>query len=263
MLTIEDARIQSSSFQPRTQRVDTLVLHYTALDLEASLRVLRFGNVSVHYVLAENGIVYKILEHDEVGYHAGVSMWCGKTRVNERSIGIEIVNLDGNRNDYPEIQIAALIELCNQILRKNPMIKPNHIVGHSDIAPKRKIDPGKKFPWKRLADAGIGLWPSGFTLEPAGTETETQALLERFGYPKPHAYGKKGDKTVFISDPDNPPPGVEDIVHVTTADIVRAFHTRFQPDEASRTANPATIGMLKKLVSLTSNRPGFSEDSLV
>ena len=247
MLTIKNARIQSTSFRPRTEKVDTLVLHFTALDLESSLRILRYGDVSSHYVLAEDGSVWKILEDNEVAWHAGLSMWHGRPNVNGRSIGVEIVNLDGNTRDYPATQIAALIELCTTIITRNPGISPRNIVGHSDIAPKRKDDPGRKFPWKELAEAGIGLWPTTMQDEPVGTQQQIQSLLEACGYPQEHAYGIKGGGYVSISDPANPPDGVSNVVMVTTADILRAFQLRFQPESVTGIATPVTMGILRRL----------------
>jgi len=249
MLKFQDTRIQSTSFAARTEAIDTLVLHYTELDLEASLRILRYGEVSVHYVLAEDGTVYRLLQEDEIGYHAGLSMWRGQPYVNGRSIGIEIVNLNGNKYPYPPQQIQALIELCRHILAANPGIIAGNIVGHSDIAPKRKIDPGRKFPWQTLAEAGIGLWPTGATPEPIESINQVQGFLNRCGYPSPHAYGKKAGRWVFITEPV-PPPEVTDLVQVTTSDILRAFQWRFQAHTPSGIANDETIGLLKKLALL-------------
>ena len=99
------------------------------------------------------------MPEDRVAWHAGRSHWRGREALNATSIGIEIVNLHGDRHDYPAAQIAALIELCHGILARHPAIVPRNVVGHSDIAPKRKIDPGLRFPWATLAHAGIGLWP--------------------------------------------------------------------------------------------------------
>lgn len=247
MLRIQESRIQSDSFRPRSAPIDTLVLHYTALDLESSLRVLRFRDVSVHYVLAPDGTAHRILRNDEVGWHAGLSMWGGKPNVNSRSIGIEIVNLDGNSNEYPTEQISALIELCHEILRENPAISARNIVGHSDIAPKRKVDPGKKFPWKDLARAGIGLWPSDAKSETVATTTQIQSLLESCGYPPEHAYGVKGASYVFVSDPTSPPVGVSKVIRVGTTDILKAFQLRFQPEFIAGSANPATMRLLHGL----------------
>ena len=271
MLQLRDARIESARFHRRTQPVDTLVLHYTAIDLAASLKVLRTGAVSVHYVLAEDGTAHKILEDNEVGYHAGLSTWRGQPRVNERSIGIEIVNLDGNVHAYPAVQIKALIELIKQILAAHPLIKPGNIVGHSDIAPKRKIDPGRWFPWKKLADAGIGRWPvvvapaspaapaapaataatAAAAAAPAGNLAAIQTLLTQCGYPAPHAYGETAGKFVYVPDATRPPPGVANIVQVTTTDILKAFQLRYTPHQADGKLTPQTLGLLKKLAAMT------------
>jgi len=247
MLTIKNARIQSTSFRPRTETVDTLVLHFTALDLESSLRILRYGDVSSHYVLGEDGIAWKILEDNEVAWHAGLSMWGGRPNVNGRSIGVEIVNLDGNTRDYPAAQIAALIELCTQIIAQNPGISPRKVVGHSDIAPRRKDDPGRKFPWKELAEAGIGLWPETAQDELVGTPQQIQSLLEDCGYPQEHAYGIRDGGYVSFSDSVNPPAGVSNVVRVATADILAAFQLRFQPESVTGIATPATMGRLRRL----------------
>ncbi len=247
MPKIQDARIQSDSYSQRTQKVDTLVLHYTALDLQSSLRVLRYRGVSVHFVLAEDGTAYKILNNDEVGWHAGVSMWRGKKNVNARSIGIEIVNLDGNKNNYPPAQTQSLIELCKQIMAENPLIKPQNVVGHSDVAPKRKADPGSKFPWQELAAKGIGLWPTPTATQAAGTKEQVQKLLEACGYAKPHGYGKKGDAYVFVDDPAAPPAGVSGVVRVGTEDILKAFQLHYLPAQANGVASVETMRMLEGL----------------
>ncbi len=247
MLQIKNARIQSASFRPRVQVVDTLVLHYTALDLEASLRVLRYRDVSAHYVLAPDGIAYKILNNDEVAWHAGLSMWRGKKQVNERSIGIEIVNMDGNRDAYPDVQIAALVQLCQRVMQENPAIKPRNIVGHSDVAPKRKVDPGAKFPWKALAASGVGLWPTPSAATAVGSDAQIQALLERCGYARPHGYGKQGDRYVMVDNPAAPPAGVSGVVPVGTRDILRAFQLHYQPGAANGMPTLATQRLLEGL----------------
>lgn len=247
MLRIRNARIQSGSFGPRVQKVDTLVLHHTALDLEASLRVLRYRDVSAHYVLATDGVAYRILNDDEVAWHAGISMWRGRKRVNSRSIGVEIVNLDGNRSPYPETQIAALIELCRRIMAENPGIRPGNVVGHADVAPKRKVDPGSMFPWKRLAADGVGLWPRLSSAKRIGSKARIQSLLEQCGYPRPHGFGTKGGSFVMFDDPKSPPAGVAGVVSVGTRDILRAFQLHYQPGSAMGVANLTTMRLLEGL----------------
>ncbi len=172
----------NSAARPDDAAIDTLVLHYTELPLQDSLDILsdatREHRVSAHYVLAEDGTAYRLVPEARVAWHAGQSSWRGREALNGTSIGIEIVNLHGDRHDYPPPQIAALIELCRDVLMRHPAIEPGNVVGHSDIAPTRKIDPGRRFPWKTLADAGIGLWPR----PAAPLEGDVHAALRRLGY---------------------------------------------------------------------------------
>jgi N-acetylmuramoyl-L-alanine amidase len=209
--------------RPADAAIDVLVLHYTELPLKESLDILCDGahehRVSAHYVLAEDGTLYRLVPEDRVAWHAGRSYWRGRQALNATSVGVEIVNLHGDRHDYPGEQIAALIELCHGILARHPAIVPRNVVGHSDIAPKRKIDPGLRFPWATLARAGIGLWPR------AGDrplEGDMQMALQRFGYP----------------------PAVD----VTTADVVAAFQRRFRPGRADGISDPETRALLADLL---------------
>jgi N-acetylmuramoyl-L-alanine amidase len=215
--------LPSPNHAARQSAVDVLVLHYTELPLDESLKVLRDdkwpNRVSAHYVLAEDGTVYRLVPEDRVAWHAGRSHWRGHEALNGTSIGIEIVNLHGDRHDYPEAQIAALIELCRDIIGRHPAIVPRNVVGHSDIAPKRKVDPGLRFPWARLAADGIGLWPRPGAKP---VEGDLQTALQRFGYPPP--------------------------VEVTTADIITSFQRRFRPAKADGIADPETRALLADLL---------------
>lgn len=203
--------------------IDVLVLHYTELPLDQSLDILRDDGrphrVSAHYVLAEDGEPYRLVAEDQVAWHAGRSHWRGREALNATSIGIEVVNLHGDRHDYPEAQIAALVELCRGIMGRHPGIVPRNVVGHSDIAPKRKIDPGLRFPWARLAACGIGLWPRPGAMPVAG---DVQMALQRFGYP----------------------PAID----VTTADIVASFQRRFRPAKVDGIADAETRALLGDLL---------------
>ena len=247
MLTVEDARIQSQSFSRRDQAIDTIVLHYTERDLETSLRILRYGGVSAHYLIAVEGTVYKILNDDEVAWHAGVSRWRGRKLINPHSIGIEIVNLNGNIHSYPLGQMTALIDLCHHIMNENPAVMASNIIGHSDIAPRRKLDPGAKFPWQLLAEHGIGLWPLPSSAASIGSEAEIQALLEYCGYARPHGYGLLGESLVLIDDLTAPPAGITEIVPVTTTDILRAFQLHYQPSTATGVADITTMRLVEGL----------------
>jgi N-acetylmuramoyl-L-alanine amidase len=209
--------------RPDGTAVDILVLHYTELPLQESLDILsdptREHRVSAHYVLAEDGAPYRLVAEDQVAWHAGRSHWRGREALNATSIGIEVVNLHGDRHHYPEAQISALVELCRGILGRHPGIVPRNVVGHSDIAPKRKIDPGLRFPWARLAACGIGLWPRPGAKPVAD---DVQVALQRFGYP----------------------PAID----VTTADIVASFQRRFRPAKVDGIADAETRALLADLL---------------
>jgi N-acetylmuramoyl-L-alanine amidase len=211
---------------PRALPVDVLVLHYTELPLSESLDILRDAQrpqrVSAHYVLAEDGAVYRLVPEDRVAWHAGRSHWRGRDSLNATSIGIEIVNLHGDRHDYPPAQIAALIALCREIMARHTAIAARNVVGHSDIAPKRKIDPGLRFPWSTLAAAGVGLWPRADAMP---VEGDMQAMLQRFGYPPP--------------DPAN---------DVAASDIVASFQRRFRSARTDGAADPETRALLADLL---------------
>jgi N-acetylmuramoyl-L-alanine amidase len=209
--------------RPADVVIDTLVLHYTELPLDQSLDILcdeaRPHRVSAHYVLAEDGALYRLVPEDRVAWHAGRSHWRGREALNTTSIGVEIVNLHGDRHDYPEVQMAALVELCHGIIARHPAIVPRNVVGHSDIAPKRKIDPGLRFPWAKLAAHGVGLWPRSGA-GPVGDDV--QLALQRFGYP----------------------PAAD----ITTADIVATFQRRFRPAKVDGIADSETRALLADLL---------------
>jgi len=165
--------------------VDILVLHYTGMrNCAAALDRLcdAAAKVSAHYLIDEDGTVHALVPEDRRAWHAGVSFWRGETNVNGRSIGIELVN-PGHEFGYApfaEEQMRALIELCAGILSRHP-IPARNVVGHSDVAPARKQDPGEKFDWPRLAARGVGLWPER-VVPAAVSEAETLDLLAAYGY---------------------------------------------------------------------------------
>jgi N-acetylmuramoyl-L-alanine amidase len=143
--------------------IDMLVLHYTGMgSAEAALSRLcdPKAKVSAHYTIDEDGTVYALVPEARRAWHAGLSFWAGIRNVNACSIGIELVN-PGHEFGYrafPAAQTAALKNLCREILARHP-IPAARVLGHSDIAPARKEDPGELFPWQTLAQSGIGLWP--------------------------------------------------------------------------------------------------------
>jgi N-acetylmuramoyl-L-alanine amidase len=152
----------SPNFDARRTPPDMIVLHYTGMETgEAALARLRdpAAQVSAHYLVEEDGRVFSLVDEARRAWHAGASSWKGVTDTNGRSIGIEIVN-PGHEFGYrpfPPAQIAALTELLSEI-RSRWTIDDALILGHSDVAPQRKQDPGELFPWRELAAAGHGLW---------------------------------------------------------------------------------------------------------
>lgn len=141
----------------RTKTIKHLAIHSFALTPSKMLDVLYQYGLSVHYMIDSKGKVYRLVPEDRVAWHAGASFWAEDTGLNQTSIGIELEHLDYGQTDYPEAQIKALEELAKEIIKRY-QIRPENIVGHSDIAPMVKMDPGQGFPWKKLAEKGIGLW---------------------------------------------------------------------------------------------------------
>lgn len=157
-----------TTYTSRSQesRVQFLVLHYTEGDFPSALEILTNGPVSSHYLVnIDPPTVYKLVDEGRAAHHAGASSWKGYTQLNASSIGIEIVNRafrgtpdPDNWAEFPKGQMDVVMELVKDIVARH-RIRPDRIVGHSDIAPQRKVDPGPKFPWKRLADEGLIPWP--------------------------------------------------------------------------------------------------------
>ncbi|MBV9045289.1 MAG: N-acetylmuramoyl-L-alanine amidase [Alphaproteobacteria bacterium] len=191
--------------RPDKTPVDILVLHYTGMKTadEALARLTDpAAKVSAHYTIGRDGRVFAHVPEDRRAWHAGVSYWAGERNINGRSIGIEIVN-PGHEFGYipfAEPQIAALIDLAQGILKRHP-IPPHRVLGHSDVAPARKEDPGELFPWQQLAEFGIGLWPS------AGKGEALAQELARFGY------------------------GLAPDVDVSLDKVITAFQRHFRPRE--------------------------------
>lgn len=151
----------------QASRVRFLVLHYTVADKPASIKILTQQQVSAHYLLTDDAspTVYGLVDETRSAYHAGISSWKGYTQLNNSSIGIEIVNAGWKDTPqgrvyapFPQTQIDALIPLVKDIVARHGIL-PENVVGHSDIAPLRKQDPGPMFPWYQLAQAGLVVWP--------------------------------------------------------------------------------------------------------
>jgi N-acetylmuramoyl-L-alanine amidase len=216
-------------------RIDTLVLHYTGMQSGAAA-IERLcdpeARVSSHYVVEEDGTIWRLVPEERRAWHAGVSFWRGDTALNGVSVGIEIVNPghEWGYRPFPELQMAAVETLSQEIVTRW-RIPAHRIVGHSDIAPTRKIDPGELFDWPRLARAGIGLW-----CEPApelirlrghgvGVVERSRALsdLARIGYQV---------------EPGNETPALV------------AFQRRYRPERWDGRLDAETSGRLAEIVQL-------------
>ena len=142
--------------------IKIIVIHYTGMqsERESMARLLNpRSKVSSHFVINQNGKIYRLVQDNQIAWHAGKSCWRKYKNLNKNSIGIELVN-KGHQFGYTNFkkrQLSSLIKICKSLIKKYK-IKKRNIVGHSDIAPLRKIDPGEKFPWKQLANNKIGIW---------------------------------------------------------------------------------------------------------
>ncbi len=222
----------SPNHGPRAGAIDMLVLHYTGMrNAAAALERLCAPEaaVSAHYVIDEDGTVWRLVAEERRAWHAGVSSWRGRSDINSAAIGIELVN-PGHECGYrpfPAVQMAALEGLCRDILARHP-IPARHVVGHSDVAPQRKQDPGELFDWARLARAGIGLWPAAPAARAPEAIDEWQRLLAAIGYETPRT-GR---------------------LDAETARVVTAFQRHFRPSLCDGAADAETRGLIAAVAAL-------------
>lgn len=220
--------LPSPNHGPRAEgtRVELLILHYTGMPTAAhALERLcdPASQVSAHYTVDEDGTVYAHVPEDRRAWHAGRSSWRGTEDVNSRSIGVEIVN-PGHEFGYrpfPPMQMAAVAELCLGIVARHGIAAAD-VLGHSDVAPARKEDPGELFDWPGLAVRGLGLWPTPSRSDDGPADTVgVAALLGRYGY-----------------DPAEPR-------------ALLAFQRHFHPDCLTGLPDPETVRRLRALLRLT------------
>ena len=232
----------SPNFDARRAPPDMVILHYTGMPTgEAALERLRDpeAKVSSHYLVGEDGCVFGLVPEERRAWHAGKSFWKGERDINAASVGIEIVN-PGHEFGYrpfPDAQVDAVIALMDDI-RGRWTVPDGRILGHSDVAPDRKQDPGELFPWRRLAEAGHGLW---FDPDPAPGDTlklgdegtgvfVLQAGLHRLGY-------------------ESPPSGKYD---AETETVITAFQRHWRPDRVDGAADGDTRARLMAILRLAS-----------
>jgi N-acetylmuramoyl-L-alanine amidase len=216
---------------------DILIMHYTGMQ-SCAAAVGRLtdaaSRVSSHYTVDEDGTIYRHVAEEKRAWHAGVSLWRGASDINSRSVGIEIVN-PGHEFGYrafPDVQIEAVLALGQAIVARQG-IPPRNVIGHSDIAPGRKTDPGELFPWKQLAHAGLGVWveakagrEASLARPDAGARVgELQMLLVRYGY---------GLEITSVYDEP-------------TELVVSAFQRHFRPARFDGVADAETLAILRAL----------------
>jgi N-acetylmuramoyl-L-alanine amidase len=228
-------------------RPDMLILHYTGMcDPQAAVDLLcdPASKLSAHYVVHEDGRIIQLVPEARRAWHAGVSSWEGKTDINSRSIGIEIVNPGHSYGypDFPEPQIAAVIALCRDILARHPPILSHRVLAHSDVAPGRKDDPGEKFPWARLHAAGIGHWVEPAVLGEArglcvGDRGPEVAQVKR-------ALAACGYEVNSSQEFDE-----------TMRQAVIAFQRHFRPARIDGIADHSTVETLRRLIATRDIRP--------
>jgi N-acetylmuramoyl-L-alanine amidase len=235
----------SPNFDERMFPLDMLVLHYTGMkDGPSALARMRdpASKVSAHYMVEEDGTVFSLVAEDKRAWQAGRSWWQGHEDLNSRSIGIEIVNggHEYGLPPFPDLQIDVVIELCRGILSRWP-IPQTRIVAHSDIAPERKEDPGERFPWKRLADSGIGLWPAEKPpVEPWMMHGAAMGDLGITVDGLREALATIGYKVERTGEFDN-----------ALAAVVRAFQRRWRPARVSGQGDVETVAMAHAVAALS------------
>jgi N-acetylmuramoyl-L-alanine amidase len=209
----------SPNFNERPLPVDSIIIHYT--DMLSAQKALEWlinpdSQVSCHYLIDEEGLIYHLVEEDKRAWHAGESCWQGRTNLNDCSIGIELAN-PGHSHGYipfPETQIVSLINLCKEIQTRWE-IPSSRILGHSDIAPQRKQDPGHLFPWERLAQERLGLWP----IKEKNNQTgDLMKMLSEIGYET-----------------------------ISPIHALMAFQRHFQPHKVDGIANEETYSLLNRI----------------
>lgn len=232
----------SPNFDERTLPISLLILHYTGM-ATGSAALTRMtdaeAKVSAHYMVEEDGSIFQLVDEYKRAWHAGVSEWQGETNINSNSIGIEIVNgghnflnEDGSLAAFPDVQINAVIALSKDIMKRHGDLV---VLGHSDIAPARKIDPGEHFPWPGLAAAGLGYWPN--------VQTDDRRVLFELG---------ARDRGVAIVQSGLAHIGygarVTGVMDEDTKLIIEALQRRYRPNQIDGVVDIQTMEVIKALV---------------
>jgi N-acetylmuramoyl-L-alanine amidase len=193
--------------------------------------------VSCHYGVDEDGRITQMVAEDMRAWHAGDSLWAGESDINSASIGIEIHNPGHGLGypDFPEVQMQVVERLCRDIIARHG-IRPERVLGHSDVAPSRKQDPGEKFPWARLARAGIGHW-----VAPAPVVDGDTGLGLGAAEPRIAAFQVALRRYGFGIEPTG-------LVDDRTALVVAAFQRHFRPERVDGRIDRSTVTTLERLI---------------
>lgn len=227
----------SPNFDERGRGVDTIILHYTGMPtgVEALARLVDpQAKVSAHYLVEEDGRLFRLVAEDKRAWHAGISSWKGESDINARSIGVEIVNPghEWGYRDFPEAQMRAVIALLKDICARHD-IPATRVLGHSDVAPGRKEDPGERFPWARLAAAGLAVAPYDGPPDAGAPYDVALSALRTIGY------------EVADAAPGRPAP----------AAAIIAFQRRFCPKALGQGMDPLTRAALAHVARAFAGEP--------
>ncbi|MEO1039706.1 MAG: N-acetylmuramoyl-L-alanine amidase [Pseudomonadota bacterium] len=213
--------LNSPNHDERRAAISMLVLHYTGMETGAAA-IERLcdpaAKVSAHYVVEEDGRVFQLVDEARRAWHAGLGAWRGCADINSASIGIEIVNggHEFGLPEFPDVQMEAVIALSRDIVGRYA-IKPWNVIGHSDMAPDRKSDPGERFDWARLAECGVSDWPT----RPVALPSEAApAALSKIGY----HFDTDSAQSLSL--------------------VVTAFQRRFRPDQLNGRLDDETLGII-------------------
>ena len=274
-MPLEINQSPSPNFDERKRPIRFVVLHYTGMQsADAALRVLSdpaplrtaylndiptnpllpdgthapktlvpspMSRVSSHYLVYEDGRIFQLVDESKRAWHAGRGFWDGETDMNSASIGIEIANGgdDFGLPDYPDVQIEKVMALVEQIMRRHGLDR-QHIIGHSDLAPTRKSDPGEKFPWKRFAEAGLALWP-----QPALEDGDQRNLFEvDLMMDRGIATVQAGLGTIGYGI------AVTGILDTETRAVLRAFQRRFRPNKVDGVIDVETVSLVGRVAAI-------------
>jgi N-acetylmuramoyl-L-alanine amidase len=216
-----------------TTAVRLIVLHYTGMTT-AEQALVRLtdpaAHVSAHYLINDDGDIFSLVPEDRRAWHAGVSYWQGQRDINSLSIGIEITNPghDYGYCAFPPAQIEAVQALVGDIMGRH-QLEADSVIGHSDIAPGRKIDPGELFPWEQLAHVGIGRWPRLNGTKHLISHAQAMTLLSRIGYAVPLSPELGAD---VLADP---------------SDVIAAFQRHYRPRRIDGVLDTETLSLIQEL----------------